>query len=110
MQRAIEALEDYKAGDITVLDLRGLSAATDFFVIASGSSDLHVRSMGLRIAEDLEREDITSHHIEGLSAGKWVLLDYLDFVVHIFHPSAREYYGLERLWSDAPLVGMSSHG
>lgn len=108
VQRAIEALDDYKANDITILDVRDLSAVTDFFIIASGSSDLHVRSMGGRIVDDLEKEQITPHHVEGLAAGKWVLLDYVDFVVHIFHPSAREYYGLERLWSDAPVVEMSS--
>jgi ribosome-associated protein len=108
VERAVEALEDYKANDITVLDVRNLNAATDFFLIASGSSDLHVRSMGGRIADDLERDDITPHHVEGLTAGKWVLLDYVDFVIHIFHPSVREYYGLERLWSDAPMVEMSS--
>jgi ribosome-associated protein len=110
IERAVEALEDYKANDITVLDVRNLSAATDFFVIASGSSDLHVRSMGGHIADDLEKDHITPHHVEGLTVGRWVLLDYVDFVVHIFHPSVREYYGLERLWSDAPMVEMSSGG
>jgi len=108
VQRAVEALDDYKANDIMVLDVRDLNAVTDFFVIASGSSNLHVRSMGGRIVDDLEKEQIIPHHVEGLRAGKWVLLDYVDFVVHIFHPSTREYYGLERLWSDAPLVEISS--
>ncbi len=108
VQRAVDALDDYKANDISILDVRGLSAATDFFIIASGSSDLHVRSMGGRIIEDLEKEEISPHHAEGLIGGRWVLLDYVDFVIHIFHPLAREHYGLERLWSDAPLVEVGS--
>jgi ribosome-associated protein len=93
------ALTDRKAVDPIVLDLHGLSEATDYFVIASGTSDAHVRGM----AEHLMRS-VAPHHVEGLPQGRWVLLDYVDVVVHIFHPEQREFYQLERLWADAPAV------
>lgn len=85
-----------------VLDLRGLTDATDFFVIASGSSDTQVRAISDNVAEAVERANGgTPWHVEGFSAGRWVLLDYVDFVVHVFHQEARDYYQLERLWGDA---------
>ena len=87
-----------------VLDLRGLSDATDYFIIASGTSDTHVRALTERVMEALQKEKRRTHHAEGLKAGRWALLDYIDFVVHIFHPSLREFYQLERLWVDAPIV------
>lgn len=104
VQRAVEALDDYKANDVTVLDVRSLSDATDYFVIASGSSELHVRSMGSRIIQDLDKKGISPHHVEGLAPGRWVLLDFVDFMIHIFHPTTRDFYQLERLWADAPVV------
>lgn len=87
-----------------VLDLRGLSDATDYFIVASGTSDTHVRALTERVMEALQKENRKTHHAEGLKAGRWALLDYVDFVIHIFHPSLREFYQLERLWVDAPLV------
>ncbi len=89
-----------------MLDLRGLSEATDFFVIASGTSDTHVRAVAEHAMELLAGAGRTAHHAEGLTAGRWVLLDYVDFVVHVFHPSAREFYQLERLWADAPCLAL----
>jgi len=89
---------------VVVLDLRGLSEATDFFVIASGTSDTHVRAAAEHTMDALDGAGRTVHHAEGLTAGRWVLLDYVDFVVHVFHPSAREFYQLERLWADAPCL------
>jgi ribosome-associated protein len=89
-----------------VLDLRGLSDATDFFVIASGTSDTHVRAVAERAIEELEEAGRSAHHAEGLTQGRWVLLDYVDFVVHVFHPSVREFYQLERLWADAPRLAL----
>lgn len=90
--------------DILVLDLRRLSDATDYFVVASGSSDVHVRALAERVEEVLERAGRVVHHAEGVRAGRWALLDYFDFVVHIFHPTLREFYQLERLWADAPVT------
>ncbi len=99
-----EALVDRKAREPVVLDLRGLTTATDYFVIASGTSDAHVRGMAEHLMTVLAPRGIEPHHVEGLPQGRWVLLDYVDFVVHVFHPELREFYQLERLWGDAPVV------
>lgn len=98
------ALADRKAVEPLVLDLRGLSGATDYFVIASGTSDAHVRGMAEHLIATLEPRGVAPHHVEGLAQGRWVLLDYVDFVVHVFHPDLRAFYQLERLWGDAPAL------
>jgi ribosome-associated protein len=90
-----------KAQDVVILDLRGLSAVTDFFVICSGSSDTHVKAISDAIEEGLEAKGVRKWHIEGYRHRRWVLLDYVDVVVHIFHHKTRQYYVLERLWGDA---------
>jgi len=99
LRPVLNGLSDRKAVDVVVLDLRGLSEATDYFVIASGTSDAHVRGM----ADHLLSLPATArpHHVEGLTQGRWVLLDYVDFVVHIFSEQARRFYDLERLWKSA---------
>jgi ribosome-associated protein len=104
---AIEAIRDLKGRDLTVLDLRGINDATDYFVIASGTSDAHVRGIAESVMRKLEGDGHRVYHVEGLAQGRWVLLDFVDFVVHLFHPEQRSFYQLERLWSDAPemLVG-----
>lgn len=102
----VQALDDHKAREVVVLDLRSLCDATDFFVIASGTSDTHVRSVAERVIEALKREGRRPHHVEGLAQGRWVLLDFVDFVIHVFHPTLREFYQLERLWADAPLLDL----
>ena len=102
--RAAELCLDYKANDVVLLDLHGVTDMTDYFVIASGTSDTHVRSIGERLLDDLRKEGLHAHHIEGLQSGRWVLLDFVDFVVHIFHPTLRSFYQIERLWSDAEVV------
>jgi ribosome-associated protein len=101
--RAVELLLDRKAYDVSVLDLRGISTATDFFLIASGRSDTHVTAVADHVIDELKKEDVRPAGVEGLRSGRWVLADYVDFVVHVFHPAAREFYQLERLWGDAPL-------
>jgi ribosome-associated protein len=101
-----EALADRKAVDPIVLDLRGLSTATDYFVIVSGTSDAHVRGMADHLVATLAPRGVAPHHVEGLAQGRWVLLDYVDFVVHVFHPQLREFYQLERLWGDAPVIAV----
>jgi ribosome-associated protein len=106
LRLVLEALMDRKAVDPVILDLRGLTAATDFFVIVSGTSDAHVRGMAEHLIEAVGGgpDGVRPHHVEGLPQGRWVLLDYVDFVVHVFHPELRDFYQLERLWGDAPLV------
>ena len=98
---ALEAIDDLKGQRPVVLDLRGLSDATDYFVIASGTSDAHVRGIAEHVMERLDRRGHRTHHVEGLG-GRWVLLDFVDFVIHLFHPETRAFYQLERLWGDAP--------
>lgn len=99
---AVDAARNRKGADLLVLDLRGLSDATDYFLLVTGTSDTHIRSIADRVIEELRDQGIRPSHVEGLRAGRWVLIDYIDFVVHVFHPSAREFYQLERLWGDAP--------
>lgn len=96
------AADSLSARDIVALDLRGLNDATDWFVIASGTSDTHVRGIANAVLRRLEEAGVRPHHIEGLTTGRWVLLDFVDVVVHVFHPEARAFYQLERLWDDAP--------
>lgn len=85
-----------------MLDLRGISSATDWFVVASGTSDVHVKAIADRVLEGLDELGESASHVEGLPGGRWVLLDFIDFVVHVFHPQARVFYQLENLWGDAP--------
>ncbi len=101
---AVATLDERKAADIVVLDLRGLSDACDFFIIATGSSETHVRALSEHVMEQLERAGRRPHHVEGMRLGRWMLLDYIHIVVHIFHPTQRQFYQLERLWADAPRV------
>src|SRR6266571_3803886 len=105
-----EALADRKAVDTVILDLRGLTAATDYFVIVSGTSDAHVRGMAEHLLATLAPSGLEPHHVEGLTQGRWILLDYFDFVVHVFHPELRDFYQLERLWGDAPVVAAADVG
>ena len=102
LERASVLAADRKGADMLAMDLRGISNATDFFLLVSGTSDQHVRSIAEHIIEELKKEDVRPSHVEGLRAGRWVLIDYIDFVVHVFHPAARDFYQLERLWGDAP--------
>lgn len=106
----LAALADRKVVDPIVLDLRGLCGATDYFIIGSGTSDTHVRGMADHVMETLARQGVKPHHVEGLAQGRWVLLDYVDFVVHVFHPELRDFYQLERLWGDAPVVTAGDAG
>ncbi len=110
LRLVVEALADRKAVDTLVLDLRGLCAATDYFVIVSGTSNAHVRGMADHLMTALAPRGVAPHHVEGLAQGRWVLLDYVDFVVHVFHPELREFYQLERLWGDAPVVAADDAG
>ena len=100
--RAAQCALERKAQNVVALDLRGISTATDYFVIGSGSSDIHVRAIAEHVIEELKKDGERAGHVEGLEGGRWVLVDYIDFVVHVFHPSAREFYQLETLWGDAP--------
>lgn len=107
-QRAAQIAIDNKAQDVVILDLRGVSDMTDFFIVASGTSDTAVRSIGQHVMEDMKKEGSPAYHVEGLEKGRWVLLDFVDFVVHIFHPTLRNFYQLERLWADAEQIPVAA--
>jgi ribosome-associated protein len=98
----LAACGDRKAVDGVVLDLRHLSDAADYFVVVSGTSDTHVRAIAEHVIERMSGAGSRAHHVEGLRAGRWVLLDFVDVVVHVFHPTLRAFYQLETLWADAP--------
>ena len=102
--RAAELAQERKAHDVLVLDLRGISSATDFFVLASGRSDVQVKAIAEHVRDELKQEGQSTVHVEGMQGGRWVLLDYIDMVVHVFHPQAREFYQLEHLWGDGKRV------
>lgn len=104
VRQAADHVLDRKAIDVMVLDLRDLSSATDFFVIATGRSDIHVKAIADHVIDSAKRQGNRPEHIEGLDEGRWVLLDYIDHVVHIFHPAVRDFYRLETLWGDAPSI------
>jgi len=100
--RAAELAHELKAFDVVALNLASISGATDYFLVASGRSDVQVKAIAEKIVEQLKKEGIRPEHIEGLRGGRWVLIDYIDFVVHVFHEEARHFYQLEVLWGDAP--------
>ena len=102
VQRITELAQERKAHDVVVLDLRGISSATDHFVLASGRSDTQVKAIAENIIDEMKKEGQRPAHVEGLQGGRWVLLDFIDVVVHVFHPHARDFYQLENLWGDAP--------
>jgi len=101
--RAADLALDKKAENVLALDLRGISSATDFFLLATGNSDIQVRAIAEHILEGLAAEGMKPLHTEGLDRARWVLLDFVDFVVHVFHPLSRDFYQLELLWGDAPV-------
>ena len=100
--RIAELAQERKAHDIVVLDLRGISSAADHFVLASGRSDTQVKAIADNIIDEMKKEGQRPAHVEGLQGGRWVLVDFIDVVVHVFHPQARDFYQLENLWGDAP--------
>jgi ribosome-associated protein len=102
VRRAAELAIERKAHEVVVLDLRGISSATDYFVIAGGTSDVQVKAIAEHVVDELKKDSVRPEHVEGLPGARWVLIDYVDFVVHVFHPQARQFYQLETLWGDAP--------
>lgn len=107
-QRAAALCREMKAQDVTILDLSEVTDMTDCFVIASGTSDTHVRSIAEHVVQALRDEGSRVHHEEGLTQGRWALLDFVDIVVHVFHPTLRQFYQLERLWGDARVVALDA--
>jgi ribosome-associated protein len=104
---AVRAAEDKKALDLTVLDLKKASGFTDYFVICSGANPRQVRAIADSVIEALQHDGVKAAHVEGYDRSEWILLDYFDFIVHVFAPETRMFYGLERLWGSAELVEVS---
>jgi ribosome-associated protein len=100
-KKAAEFALSKKAYDVVILDVRKLTSTADFFVICSADSDTQVKAIADAVEEGNENIGASVWHTEGLQASTWVILDYVDVVVHVFHREARSYYNLERLWGDA---------
>jgi len=105
-QRAARAALDRKALDLVVLDVQGLSGVTDYFLVCSGRSTTHLKSITDAIREELKEDGVRPLHIEGATESGWVLLDYGDVLMHVFLEETRAYYALERLWGDAPSISV----
>jgi ribosome-associated protein len=108
LTQAIAALAaDKKAIDIVALDLRGVAGYTDFFLICSGGSDRQTKAIHDGIHEGMKKQhDTLPRRVEGASEARWILMDYLDCVVHVFTPDTRDYYRLEQLWGDVPRLDL----
>lgn len=110
LRDAVAVAVDRKALDLRVLQLEAVSDFTDFFMVCSGNSGRQVSAIADGIEKALREQGIRPLHIEGAVSARWVLLDYGDFVVHVFDPETRGYYGIERLWADAPDVTAELRG
>ena len=102
--RIVDVASDKKASDIVLLRTAEITTMADYFVIASGRSERQVQALSTAIVDELRDEGIKPLGVEGTSGARWVLLDYGSVIVHLFAPEEREYYGLERLWSEATQV------
>src|SRR6056297_2175267 len=101
---AADAADDKKAEDIDVLNVQGLTVIADYFVLCSANSDKQVRAVARAIEDKLAEKGIEPKRMAGMNDAKWVLIDYADVIVHVFQKREREYYDLERLWSDAEKI------
>lgn len=108
VRRALHAAAEKKALDPTVLDLRGISSFTDFFVIFTGANRRQVQAISDEIVEQLKRHGSPAARVEGYQNAEWILVDYGDFVIHVFDEKARRFYDLERLWREAGRLDVSS--
>ena len=105
--RIAQVLDKKKADSLKVLKVRDLTVLTDYFVIATGSSTTHVRSLADEVEFQLGQQGVEPQRVEGYEARNWILMDYGGVIVHIFYPEARSYYDLEHLWADAQPVDLS---
>lgn len=101
-----QTIYDKKGFNILVLDVRGISNMTDYFIIAEGTVDRHVKALSTAITDRLAEENLSPLHVEGQQDGEWIVLDYIDFVIHLFIPDLRQKYALEELWNDGKIVNV----
>lgn len=97
-------LEDKKANEVTIIDIRELSCMADYFIIASGSNINQVHAMSDFVEEELQKNNMKPSHIEGYRNANWILMDYGDFIIHIFDEESREFYDLERIWKGGKVL------
>ena len=102
LSHILESLDDLKGLDVRTIDVTQVSDVTDFMILASGTSNRHVRSLVNRVTEDLKESGVSPLGVEGRETSEWVLVDYGDIVVHVMQAEARSFYDLERLWGDLP--------
>ncbi|HEX8091190.1 MAG TPA: ribosome silencing factor [Blastocatellia bacterium] len=107
---AARAASDKKATDIVLLDLREIASFTEFFLICTGANPRQVQAISNSVEEGLRKAGKRPLHIEGYSSAEWILLDYGDFIVHVFSGASRRFYDLERLWRDAKRVEIKDEG
>jgi ribosome-associated protein len=104
IDRIVELIFNKKGYDVKILDLRTLTTITDYFIICTGDSDTQVKAIADEVDKQMRAEGVRSWHTEGYRSLNWVLIDFVDIVVHVFKKESREYYNLEKLWGDAPSV------
>jgi ribosome-associated protein len=107
VEHAIRAAEDKQAIELVVLDLRKAAGFTDYFLICSGTNPRQIRAIADAVMDTLGADGTKPAHVEGYDRSEWILLDYFDFIVHVFAPETRLFYGLERLWGSAERIELA---
>jgi ribosome-associated protein len=105
---AYNALDDKKARDIEILDIHRITTIADYFVITTGTSTTHVKALADAAEEKLQEQGFSLGHKEGYGNGRWILLDYRDIVIHVFHDEDRKFYNLEKVWGDAQIISIDN--
>ncbi|PWT88995.1 MAG: ribosome silencing factor [Acidobacteria bacterium] len=108
LQAVVESIQEKKGEEIRILNLQNLTSFTDYFVICTGESEPQIKAISKNVEEKMSKMGLKPDHVEGRFENGWVLMDYDDFIVHIFSPEKRSYYDIERLWADAPRLDASA--
>ena len=107
LQTAIDAIDDKFGMDVVAMDIRALSVLTDYIVVATGGSPNQIKAIADEVCHRLHKAGLPQRHIEGYGGASWVLIDFGDMIVHIFDKESRDFYSIERVWGDAPLLDMT---
>lgn len=107
MKQTLLACDDKRAEDIIAIDMKGISDIADYFVVCHGNSDKQVQAIARNVKDEAEINDVLVKRLEGFNEARWVLIDLADVVVHVFHREERDYYDLERLYKDAPIITLN---